>query len=1393
MRTTIFWLCFLLSLEAWALHGNAVELPNVPPEEFVDNRCTITIRDTIGDVSVTGDFGEVYVNTQNELFCKVVNESSYSLQIWWLHQDPLEYYSSSMYAAGIGNCPGIFQDFPTEETCYIGIRFDPKSIVNETSNFSVIWRFMSGGNQVRSVQHRYYFKGSSTYRLGPEDPVELPEDDDDPDAPPQTGQSTHVEPCNCIKTQSGSIIRVDNLSFGEEVPVVGTSVSLVYSSELSVGYEVPYINRTKYASFNPEGWMVSLVHSYDLSQQRLFHGTGRSFVKPYIDLNSTEIMVPDSGEVYVFSKVNGRHLRTLTFLTGVTRYLFTYDTSGYLTKISDLYGNETHFVRRIDNTLKEVIPPLGLATNIQVDSQGRINRIINPAGEVHSIIYKAGTDLISEFKFPSGAATAVTYDAKGRLKSTRKAGTGYDFSIVGDEERDGNYIVQRSTEGVMSRFRSYRQFSGNTYVRWEKGPTGEVSSYHEDLDGSATTQLRDSWVTSFTDNDVRFGAALPRQDYLVETERAIERTTRISQDLIGGGTSPFSYTSLTEEVSINGMVHSAYFNWATKTMTMTSAEGIESGYKLDANERIIASWHGTDEPIDITYNSRGKIHRIERGARTISELQYDGSGNISSISKSGYGTSSFLYDLAGRVTLTTMPNGQSIFYQYNSDGLLSSITPAGKPAHWLFYNAWGGVSGYRPPVISGVDASISYQYDRDKRIRSILKPSYSELSFVYAVNGTLASIRTPEKSQKYEYYPSSSQVKKVTSFDGVESSYEYAGRLLAGITQRVVFGVEIVSKVLYTYDNFFRPSKKTISASYLPQDIVIKTTYDKDGRPLQNGEISYTYDGVSGRATTAAIGNVHDQWGYNSFGEISSYQSSFVLGSPIPMYSYTLERDLAGRITQKTETVLQKTNVYNYVYDSAGRLSTVRKNGIVISQYEYDGNGNRLSGINEGMAFTATYDDQDRILTYNGKQYLHNNSGDVVGIQEPILSRPHSYSYGPLGKMKSYVQANGKQGELLENAQGQTVRWMRNGASLRYDMYEGVRLVGTFDEVARTSQFYVHGEYVLTPSYMTYKGRAYRFITDHLGSPRLIVDVENGKILQEIEYDVWGKVLRDTNVGVQPFSFAGGIVNHDTGFVRFGARDYDPETGRWTSKDPILFSGGDTNLYGYVNSDPINGIDPSGLKTRILITRNALGFGNHVALQVDNGGSPILYDPGGSFGGAKSGTGAFDGGAAVSAGNDKHRSPPETGRWTSKDPILFSGGDVNLYGYVLQDPINLYDPSGTDVWIEGANEKEPMGHWSVNVGEPDGDYKSYSFAYDFDLGRPLGGHVYPDVELGGNILRYKITTSSVDREMIRQLDAEVGRQGNYLKEGTCRGFSENVFNSTPGVEVPYRGKRSNGK
>ncbi len=114
------------------------------------------------------------------------------------------------------------------------------------------------------------------------------------------------------------------------------------------------------------------------------------------------------------------------------------------------------------------------------------------------------------------------------------------------------------------------------------------------------------------------------------------------------------------------------------------------------------------------------------------------------------------------------------------------------------------------------------------------------------------------------------------------------------------------------------------------------------------------------------------------------------------------------------------------------------------------------------------------------------------------------------------------------------------------------------------------------PDLMIRDGVKYRLVSDHLGSVRLVVNAETGDIIQRIDYTTWGEVVADTNPGFQPFGFAGGLYDEHTGLVRFGARDYDSEVGRWTAKDPIRWAGGQENLYVYVGNDPVNYIDPTG-------------------------------------------------------------------------------------------------------------------------------------------------------------------------------------------------------------------------
>jgi RHS repeat-associated protein len=123
---------------------------------------------------------------------------------------------------------------------------------------------------------------------------------------------------------------------------------------------------------------------------------------------------------------------------------------------------------------------------------------------------------------------------------------------------------------------------------------------------------------------------------------------------------------------------------------------------------------------------------------------------------------------------------------------------------------------------------------------------------------------------------------------------------------------------------------------------------------------------------------------------------------------------------------------------------------------------------------------------------------------------------------------------------------------------------------------FVYATHVNVPDYLVKGGVTYRIVTDHLGSPRYVVNTADGRVAQQLEYDEFGNVISDSNPGFQPFGFAGGLYDRDTRLVRFGARDYDPEIGRWLAKDPILFEGEDTNLYGYALVDPISFFDPMG-------------------------------------------------------------------------------------------------------------------------------------------------------------------------------------------------------------------------
>jgi RHS repeat-associated protein len=256
----------------------------------------------------------------------------------------------------------------------------------------------------------------------------------------------------------------------------------------------------------------------------------------------------------------------------------------------------------------------------------------------------------------------------------------------------------------------------------------------------------------------------------------------------------------------------------------------------------------------------------------------------------------------------------------------------------------------------------------------------------------------------------------------------------------------------------------------------------------------------------------------------------------------------------------------------------------------------------------GTVDNQDRLLSYGTNTYAYTGNGElklkVTGTDST------KYRYDAFGNLRDVYLPAGDHIEYVIDAQQRRIGRKWNGTLQKGWLYQSqlaiAAEVDASGAVTKTFEYATNGN---VPDWMQANGTVYRIVTDHLGSVRLVVDV-NGTVAQRIDYDAYGRVLTNTNPGFQPFGYAGGLLDDVTGLTRFGARDYDPNAGRWTTKDPIGFLGGSTSIYAYVDGDPISSLDISGTEIRlqyhqVLGTHFCIRFcGSH--LRISRDGQTIL-------------------------------------------------------------------------------------------------------------------------------------------------------------------------------------------
>jgi len=963
------------------------------------------------------------------------------------------------------------------------------------------------------------------------------------------------------------------LEVSADGPSSGSSrVPSYYSNEQT--YDV-YLGTWLATNSGLGGWTLSPHHHYDVQGHTLFLGTGDQmpavpvgtpacvFGGVNVTGETISIVSTDGNEIYVFN-TNGVHLRTVDALMGTTNYSFAYNAAGLLTSITDEHGMTASIERDASGSPTAIVSPYGIRTELSLSAEGYLEKIVNPAGGTNSFYYAPG-GLATNYMTRRGYTYDIHYDELGRVtfEENVEGGTlsvsrtncypSYRLDQASSPDRVETHLYDFLSDGYRQ-----RTISNALFV-----VSRTLNNYDNTLE---TNWLANGLViTTKKAADPRFGLQAPYvSEVLLDLPSGLRWSGGVSR--IVGLANTNDLLSLTQQVysiNINGRLFESTYQSAGRTVSNRTAEGRWRQVTLDEMGRPTKLEVPGLYDIDAVYDEDGRLASITQGAGAEQRalwLNYSADGWLASLSNNLGRTVQLYSDPAGRATNIIRPDSQVIGLRYNPSDLVTGVTPPGRPEHTMDYTGMGLFKLYSAPDV-GQPTNLVFTYNQAREWTSICYPADRVVTATYNEVGLPQSLTWPEDKINFSFN-TNGVLTGIASTSGVSWAYGFDGPLL---TNAYLTG-PVTGRIGITYNTDLHPCVVTINGT-----VSIPYTYDNDLLITGAGDMELRRDAQNGFLTNTVLGQVSDYRSFNGFGERSSYSAYF---SATSVYSVVHSSDLMGRITSRVEAVLGVTNRYDYYYDEVGRLTQVNTNGATYSQYQYDPNGNRTNAVVAAAVSAAQYDAQDRLLTYGSATYQYNAWGSLTN--RSVGGTNTAYRYDTRGSLLE-VREGTNVILYTVDPMGRRIAEKRNGSVVQRLVYQDfLKPAAEISADGSILAYFVYATRVNVPDYIVKTGRTYRIITDHLGSVRLVVDAETGGIAQRLDYDEFGRVTQDSNTGFQPFGFAGGLYDHDTGLVRFGFRDYDSGIGRWLSKDPVGLSGG-LHLYVFVGNNPVNYIDPWGL------------------------------------------------------------------------------------------------------------------------------------------------------------------------------------------------------------------------
>ncbi len=903
---------------------------------------------------------------------------------------------------------------------------------------------------------------------------------------------------------------------------------------------------------------------------------------PFAGEGTPEVVVAsaDGSEYYVFARngtTAGRHLYTRDAMTGAVRHEFGYDAAGRLSTIRDVNGLTTKIQRGGTGAPIGILAPFGQRTRLTVDSNGRLESVEDTLGNAIELTTRSD-GLLETFTDPRGNVHTFTWGADGRLwEDEGPPGTGVSEQLAVSYDGLKRTVTRTTGAGVMTTYdvtellNSTRQreitTAGLRYVRTDSSDMRVLASWPDG--GSSVDSVR---------ADPRFGFVAPySRRSRVRLPNGMTRVVERQRGMSTLFNPPFTHGEWAENDSVNGdSAHRVEFHSDSLIVRMRSPRGRTATVTLDSAGRPLTMTVPGLAPW-IYHYEQGRLERSTQGGRGL-RYGYDARGRLAVVRDTSGIMTTLSYDTADRLTSVKLPGNRDVGLEPDASSNLMGVTPPGPHEHQFEYTPTDLVDKYRPPPMGLPHSLTQYAYNSDRQLMRIYRPDGKNVALAFGAGGTVDSV-TIARGKFTASYSSAGQLASLTSPDSVFLTFGNYGP----VDTSEIWTGHVTDTVSFALNRDLRVSSQRVNGANM-----VAYSYDSDGLLEGVGALAIARRLDNGLISGTTLGNVTTSESYSWQGDLWRRTASY---SATPFYDAIYTRDSVGRITGVTETISGTTKVINYVYSDSGFLVRVTVNGTVTERYGYDGNGNRVRYDAPGDSATMTVDGQDRMLRYRNTTFTYSAGGD---LQSQAFSTPSLYTYDALGNLLKVKLASGDSTEYMVDGRNRRVVRKRNGVVTHRWIYQDqLEPVAEFDGNGNLAARYVYGTRAHVPDYVVKGGTTYRIISDHLGSVRLVVNASTGSIAQRLDYDSYGRVTDDSAPGFQCFGYAGGLWDGQTDLVRFGARDYDPNFGRWTTKDPIRFAGGDVNLYAYVGNNPVNAIDPYGTDWIDVIDGPAMWLDRH--------------------------------------------------------------------------------------------------------------------------------------------------------------------------------------------------------